>query len=718
MARVIEHGGPSRREWFIFATPAICRYIARLRRDCSLLGIGSEVEAAVDSTMDFITQELEVPIALLIYWSSGAISPSKMVAKRASWEIEGALKQMNHLLREEGSHGFLVPGTTSISLADIFAITVLSEGISHDLVTIDETDCPQVTLWLDRMAQSPLVQKFVFGQFDSFRTAPGLAVDASALSSASEREGQKAGDTPRRSTARTVPVDIPRVAFGGRNDDAIKLSGRQDDPGVVASKVRRWEGKVSGSSTAAPACSVAKKAPPFPSEGGAQRPASSPVASGGSGNRMSTSRDLDDSEIRPLAGSGRAERAPTVHVGSSPVLQSVETPIGVKTNGASSNSRASKQKNSASSILMKLLPSPRSNRASQLREARGAALRHGRPGKDGPGRSARPKAMRLPSGNSKLPANNGERVTRRLLAGWQGTEASPSGGLGGSGAAVEESLKVTKSARGRLEGGTEVSEGMAPAAAFISLPIRRRSEGNIELSAVVERQQDGDESSHHIPTELWPQGDDQTVVAELRGEDQKTAVMGEADSNPNSDFVEEKSSGTDLPDSNASQGPSEAAEHPVGKLQEHEECDRGHLEPEGRMGEEQDAARFIDQRLIKMMTEGQHFGRNSDRRRLPTAGRFGTLSLKMEADSPTVAERAMWSAPVPPPEANEAPLPAMDRAASRAASNLQREATHQERDQAIALRFYDGAREGPVEQRPMNSRGSLPLVKIGPSSAP
>ncbi|KAF4699527.1 hypothetical protein FOZ62_001613 [Perkinsus olseni] len=259
---------------------------------------------------------------------------------------------------------------------------------------------------------------------------------------------------------------------------------------------------------------------------------------------------------------------------------------------------------------------------------------------------------------------------------------------------------------------------MAPAAAFISLPIRRRSEGNIELSAVVERQQDGDESSHHIPTELWPQGDDQTVVAELRGEDQKTAVMGEADSNPNSDFVEEKSSGTDLPDSNASQGPSEAAEHPVGKLQEHEECDRGHLEPEGRMGEEQDAARFIDQRLIKMMTEGQHFGRNSDRRRLPTAGRFGTLSLKMEADSPTVAERAMWSAPVPPPEANEAPLPAMDRAASRAASNLQREATHQERDQAIALRFYDGAREGPVEQRPMNSRGSLPLVKIGPSSAP
>ncbi|KAF4690145.1 Elongation factor 1-gamma [Perkinsus olseni] len=524
MARVIEHGGPSRREWFIFTTPAICRYIARLRRDCSLLGIGSEVEAAVDSTMDFITQELEVPIALLIYWSSGAISPSKMVAKRASWEIEGALKQMNHLLREEGSHGFLVPGTTSISLADIFAITVLSEGISHDLVTIDETDCPQVTLWLDRMAQSPLVQKFVFGQFDSFRTAPGLAVDASALSSASEREGQKAGDTPRRSTARTVPpVDIPRVAFGGRNDDAIKLSGRQDDPGVVASKVRRWEGKVSGSSTAAPACPVAKKAPPFPSEGGAQRPASSPVASGGSGNRMSTSRDLDDSKSRPLAG--------------------------------------------------------------------------------------------------------------------------------GSGAAVEESLKVTKSARGRLEGGQRsLREWLR---LRLSYPCRSGEGPKGALNFLLLMSIYKTLMSRHIisPTELWPQGDDQTVVAELRGEDQETAVMGEAYSNPNSDFVEEKSSGRDLPDSNASQGPSEAAEHPVGKLQEHEECDRGHLEPEGRTGEEQDAASFIDQRLIKMMTEGQHFGRNSDRRRLPTAGRFGTLSLKMEADSPTVAERAMWSAPVPPPEA-------------------------------------------------------------------
>ncbi|KAF4737837.1 Elongation factor 1-gamma, partial [Perkinsus olseni] len=325
MARVIEHGGLSRREWFIFTTPAICRYIARLRRDCSLLGIGSEMGAAVDSTMDFITQELEVPIALLIYRSLGAISPGKMVAKRASREIEGALKRMNLLLSEQASNGFLVPGTASVSLADIFAITVLSEGISHDLVTIDETDCPQVALWLYRMAQLPLVQKLVFGQSDNFRTAPGLAVDASALSSASEREGRKAENTPSRGTARTVPpVDIPRVAVGGRNDDTIRLFGRQDDLGVVASKVRRWEGKVSGSSTAAPACPVAKKAHPFPSEGGAQRPASSPVARGGSGNRMSTSRALDDSKCRPLAGSGRAEGGPPVHAGSSPGLRTEE----------------------------------------------------------------------------------------------------------------------------------------------------------------------------------------------------------------------------------------------------------------------------------------------------------------------------------------------------------------------------------------------------------
>ncbi|KAF4759072.1 hypothetical protein FOZ63_024037, partial [Perkinsus olseni] len=119
------------------------------------------------------------------------------------------------------------------------------------------------------------------------------------------------------------------------------------------------------------------------------------------------------------------------------------------------------------------------------------------------------------------------------------------------------------SARGRLEGGTEVSEGMAPAAALISLPIRRRSEGSVDFFATDdEHLRDVDESSHHFSTELWPQGDDQTVVAELRGEDQETAVKGEAYSNPNSDFVEEKSSGRDLPDSNAPQGPSEAPEHP------------------------------------------------------------------------------------------------------------------------------------------------------------
>ncbi|KAF4708349.1 Elongation factor 1-gamma, partial [Perkinsus olseni] len=675
MARVIQHSGPSRREWLIFTTPAICRYIARLRRDCSLLGIGSEMEAAVDSTMAFITQELEVPIALLIYRSLGAISPGKMVAKRASREIEGALKRMNLLLSEEGSNGFLVPGTASVSLADIFAITVLSDGISHDLVTIDETDCPQVALWLERMAQLPLVQKFVFGQSDSFRTALGLAVDASTLSSASEREGRKAKNTPRRGTARTVhPVVIPSVAADRRNDDTIRLSERQNDVGVVASKVRRWEGKVSGSSTAAPVFLVTKKAPSFPSEAGAQRPTGSLIPSGGSENGMSTSRGLDDSECRPFAGSGRAESGPPVHAGSSPLLLSLETSIGAKTNGAPSNRRASEQKNLASSVFMKLLPSPSSNRTSQLREARGAALRHGRAGEDGPGRTARPKAMRLRSSNSKLPANSDERRIRRPLAGRQDTETTPSGGSGGSGVGVKESLKVTKSARGRLEGGSEASEGMASAAALISLPIRRRSGGTVELSAVVERQQDGHESSYHIPTELWPQGDYQTVGAGLRGEDLKTAVMGEADSNSKSDFVEDKSSGRGIPDPKASQGLSEPAEHPVGKFNEDEECDRGPLEAGRRMGEEQDTESSLDQHLIKLMTEGQHFGRNSDRRRLPTAGRFGTLSLKMEPESPTVAERAMWSAPVPPPEVNEAPVPPVERAASRAASDLQREA--------------------------------------------
>ncbi|KAF4753437.1 hypothetical protein FOZ63_019247, partial [Perkinsus olseni] len=51
-----------------------------------------------------------------------------------------------------------------------------------------------------------------------------------------------------------------------------------------------------------------------------------------------------------------------------------------------------------------------------------------------------------------------------------------------------------------------------------------------------------------------------------------------------------------------------------------------------------------------------------------------------------------------------------------AASDLQREAARRDRDLPIAPSSYDGG--GPVEQRPMNSKGSPPVVMMGPSPAP
>ncbi|KAF4735606.1 Histone deacetylase complex subunit sap18, partial [Perkinsus olseni] len=290
-----------------------------------------------------------------------------------------------------------------------------------------------------------------------------------------------------------------------------------------------------------------------------------------------------------------------------------------------------------------------------------AALRHCKAGEDGAGRAAR-----LPSG-----CDDG----------------------------VEGSLKVTKSTRGRLERGGEAPEGMTSAAAFLSLPVRRRSGGSVELLAADEPLHDSDVSSHHFSTELWPQGDDQTVGIGLRNQGHERAVMGRY-------FVEEMPSGNGSPDFNASQGPSESTEPPLGKFHEGEICDPAHGE---RTSDEQDAESSLDQHFINMTTDGQRFGRNSDRRRLPTAGRFGTLSFKMEPESPTVAERAMWSAPVPPPEANEAPEPAAERAVSMAASDLRRAAAHRERDLPIA-------QEAAVEQHPETSR--RPPVTLARSTAP
>lgn len=59
----------------------------------------------------------------------GAVSPSTRITNRAGQDIETALREMERLLGHEHSHGFLVPATTSISLADIFAITVSSRSI-------------------------------------------------------------------------------------------------------------------------------------------------------------------------------------------------------------------------------------------------------------------------------------------------------------------------------------------------------------------------------------------------------------------------------------------------------------------------------------------------------------------------------------------------------------------------------------------------------------
>ncbi|KAF4663957.1 hypothetical protein FOL47_005476 [Perkinsus chesapeaki] len=667
MARVIEHKERARKEWFIFSTSAICRYIARLRRDCALLGEGFELEAAVDSAVDFVTQELEVPLALLMYQSLGAVSRDSKVTNRALLEVREALRKMEAMLNE-GGRGYLVPGTRSISLADIFAITVLLEGLAHGLITLDTVDFPSIEIWRRRLIELPMMRKWVGGKVEAspLSAPPSTEKVSSAVGGAmtsSEPGGDQ--DTPRNGKGPGRKIwsakAAPRIGASRetplRGDHSGHANGSAG--GIVASKIRSWERKVSEA-----------RLNTTPSSAGM-----SPVEA--------TEHSRADN-VTPKA-AGRLESSTP---SAAPMARSAGTarvsPRPLTVSDTSPRSTASSKKLVANPSS-RLLVSPRATKASQLREARAVAIRRGNAEAENSSgskaaklRTAIPEPKFSPDANSKASAARQRQPFRPV----------PRDG---------KSMGITKagatSARGRLEGSEGRPGKVASNAAFLSLPIKRRSvEDSVAVTPVDELRPVGGQD--HLGSGLWPVQEPlgealQDVDAKTPVDDSNTMSVGNSSArsdivgagmkssasrgtrsakgnlaepvSANSEYRNGKASSTNSAIITAAQEESfDGVRQLIGKihdarLSEYESDKSGVQRSVGaaveRGGTKRGAASShtvevsVEPHASELISEGQHFGRNSDRRRLLKAGRFGTLSLKMETEGSFLADQATKSAP-------------------------------------------------------------------------
>ena len=85
---------------------AIARFIARMRADGSLLGACFRDQCKIDSLMDFITHELEVPCALLCWNAKGLVQAEEGHVQKALEDVAVAVAEMEKKLN--GGKKFLV----------------------------------------------------------------------------------------------------------------------------------------------------------------------------------------------------------------------------------------------------------------------------------------------------------------------------------------------------------------------------------------------------------------------------------------------------------------------------------------------------------------------------------------------------------------------------------------------------------------------------------
>lgn len=138
----------------LFESNAIARYIARIRSDTGLMGATFFDSAAVDSWIDFCSNELELPATLWFYPVVGYLPPNEATSSKAKADFTTALGKIEAHLDDKTylvGHG--------ITLADISVVCTLLYPMKFLCAPDYLKSFPNVVRWFTTCVNKPQMKR-------------------------------------------------------------------------------------------------------------------------------------------------------------------------------------------------------------------------------------------------------------------------------------------------------------------------------------------------------------------------------------------------------------------------------------------------------------------------------------------------------------------------------------------------------------------------------
>lgn len=220
----------------IFTSHAVARYVARVRADTPLLGCCFDDEGEIDTLLDFCTQELEIPLMMLVYPVLGMMDqPSEDAIGTSQKDVQRALRTLEGRLKASFLLGDFV------TLADIALVCTLREGFQHVLTPDIRKPYPKVCAWFERCCALP--------QFKAVLGETKMCSKASAprppkFSPAPRGEGKKdkaapKADKPKEQTAAPAakaPAEKPKKEASAKPQPAAAAPAGPVDEAAIKAK--------------------------------------------------------------------------------------------------------------------------------------------------------------------------------------------------------------------------------------------------------------------------------------------------------------------------------------------------------------------------------------------------------------------------------------------------------------------------------------------------
>ena len=138
----------------LFESNAIARYIARIRSDTGLMGSTFFDSAAVDSWIDFCSNELELPATLWLYPVVGYLPPNEATSAKAKADFTAALEKIEAHLDDKTylvGHG--------VTLADITVVCTILYPMKFLCAPDYLKSFPNVVRWFTTCVNKPQMKR-------------------------------------------------------------------------------------------------------------------------------------------------------------------------------------------------------------------------------------------------------------------------------------------------------------------------------------------------------------------------------------------------------------------------------------------------------------------------------------------------------------------------------------------------------------------------------